>query len=133
MKQLFSSMAVVALLTFGSVALAAEAPNLLGTWEGKPQVHGPHMGHKSGKAVVMNITEQQGNVFVGEKWYLKDADKEARTEKFSGTVSSTGAIHMVDHDEGTMLGQYRDGEMELQYGHTGKKAIAAYMVLKKKK
>jgi len=47
---------------------ACGAPNLLGTWEdtwagtwkGKPQAHGPQMGHNSGKAMHMHHNRAEG-------------------------------------------------------------------------
>jgi len=131
MKRLLTACLFAALLCFATAALAADAQNLVGTWEGTPSVHGPKVGYRTGK-LVLTIVEQQGNAFHGVKTYQVPTKKD-RTEKFSGTIRSDGQILIADHDEGFMLGDItKGGEMELQYGHAGRNAITVYVLLKKK-
>lgn len=132
MKRLLTLCLLALLACFATSALAADATNLVGTWEGTPTVHGPKVGYRTGK-LVLTIVEQQGNAFHGTKTYQMPAAKKDRTEKFSGTIRSDGQILIADHDEGFMLGDLtKAGDMELQYGHAGKNAISVYVVLKKK-
>jgi len=114
------------------MALAADATNLVGTWEGMPSVHGAKTGFRTSK-LVLTVLEQQGNAFHGTKTYITASKKKDSTEKFSGTIRSDGQIFIADHDEGYMLGDMtKGGEMELQYAHRGKNAIAVHVLLKKK-
>ncbi|OGR34703.1 MAG: hypothetical protein A2051_04465 [Desulfovibrionales bacterium GWA2_65_9] len=132
MKRLLSACLLAILACFATAALAADVPNLVGTWEGAPSVHGPKVGFRTGK-LVLTIVEQQGNSFHGVKTYQVPMAKKDRTEKFSGTISSGGQLFIADHDEGFMLGDVtKTGELELQYGHHGRKAIAVHVILKKK-
>ncbi|PKN08055.1 MAG: hypothetical protein CVU73_09395 [Deltaproteobacteria bacterium HGW-Deltaproteobacteria-8] len=108
MKRLLSLCLFAILVCFAATAFAADAQNLVGTWEGTPSVH-------------------------GAKAYFMASKKKDKIEKFSGTIRSDGQIFIADHDEGYMLGDMtKNGEMELQYGHRGKNAIAVYVLLKKK-
>lgn len=123
---------VVLLCSFASFALAADPANLCGVWEGESAVHSTKAGFFPGK-MVLTIKEQQGNVFHGNKTYLQAATKKNKTEKFSGSISSDGRIFIADHEEGYMIGSItKNGEMELQYGHQGKNAVAVHMLLKKR-
>jgi len=132
MKRLLALCLFAILVCCATTALAADAPNLVGTWEGTPSVHGPKVGYRTGK-LVLTIVEQQGNAFHGAKTYQMPAGKKERTEKFSGSIRSDGQIFIADHDEGFMLGDItKGGDMELQYGHAGRNAITVYVVLKKK-
>lgn len=132
MKRLFTCFTVLALVCFASVALAADVPNLVGTWEGAPSVHSITGGHYTGK-LVLTITGQKGNAFNGTKVYKMPAPEKDRSENFSGTIGSTGQIFIADHEEGIMIGNLtRSGGMELQYGHNGKTAVAVHVVLKRK-
>ncbi|MBU1040725.1 MAG: hypothetical protein KKF77_06480 [Proteobacteria bacterium] len=131
MKKLLALCFFALLACFATTALAADAPNLVGTWEGTPSVHGVKVGFRTSN-LVMIILEQQGNAFHGTKTYHTPKKKD-KVEKFSGTIRSDGQIFIADHDEGYMLGDItKDGAMELQYGHRGNNAIAVYVVLKKK-
>ncbi|MDQ7836084.1 MAG: hypothetical protein RDU24_11935 [Humidesulfovibrio sp.] len=130
MKRLLAFALFVLLFCFATSAFAADAPKLVGTWEGIPSVHGAKVGYRTGKLVV-TIVEQQGNAFHGTKTY--QTPRRSKTESFSGTIRSDGQIFIADHDEGYMLGDLtKDGDLELQYGHRGKNAIAVYVLLKKK-
>lgn len=132
MKRLFSCLTLLALVCFASVALAADAPKLVGTWEGQPSVHDIKVGYYTGK-LVLTITEQKGNAFHGSKVYKMGGPTKDRSENFSGSISSTGQIFIADHEEGFMVGALtKNGDMELQYGHNGKTAVAIHVVLKKK-
>jgi len=132
MKPLFTLLARLAVVCFATVALAADVPNLVGAWEGAPTVHDIKAGYFTGK-LVLTIKEQKGNAFHGSKVYKLASPKKDRTENFSGTISSTGQIFISDHDEGFMIGNVtKNGDMELQYGHTGKSAVAVHVVLKRK-
>jgi len=132
MKRLIISLALLAVVCCATVALAADAPNLVGTWEGAPSVHDIKDGYFTGK-LVLTIKEQKGNAFHGSKVYKLASPKKDRTEGFSGTISSTGQIFISDHDDGFMIGNVtKDGGMELQYGHAGKSAVAVHVLLKKK-
>ncbi len=131
MKRLTIAFALLAVLCLASVALAADAPNLVGTWEGAPSVHEVKGGYHTGK-LVLTVTEQHGTAFHGTKTYRLAALKKDRTEGFSGTISSNGQIFIADHDEGFMLGTLTKDGMELQYGHAGKNAAAVQVLLKKK-
>ena len=131
MKRLTTAFALLVVLCLASVSLAADAPNLVGTWEGAPSVHLAKGGYYTGK-LVLRISEQQGSAFHGTKTYRMKALKEDRSESFSGTISSTGQIFIADHDEGFMLGTLTKDGMELQYGHAGKNAAAVQVLLKKK-
>jgi len=132
MKRLIVLLALLAVVCCATVALAADAPNLVGTWEGVPAVHDIKAGYYTGK-LVLTIKEQKGNAFHGSKVYTLAAPKKERAENFSGTISSTGQIFIADHDDGFMIGNVtRDGGMELQYGHVGKSAVAVHVLLKKK-
>ncbi|MBU1230609.1 MAG: hypothetical protein KKA55_04810 [Proteobacteria bacterium] len=132
MKRLLMFFALLAVACFATAALAADAANLVGTWEGTPSVHGAKVGYRTGR-LVLTIAEQQGNAFHGSKVYFRSTDKQDRSEGFSGTISSGGQIFIADHDEGYMIGNItKGGEMELQYGHKGRKAIAVHVLLKRK-
>lgn len=132
MKRLLMFLTLLAVACFATAALAADATNLVGTWEGTPSVHGAKVGYRTGR-LVLTIAEQQGSSFHGSKVYFRSTDKQDRTEGFSGTVSSGGQIFIADHDEGYMIGNItKTGEMELQYGHKGRKAIAVHVLLKRK-
>ena len=132
MRKLFSYIMVVFMVSFALSALAAEPTNLVGTWEGESAVHSAKAGFFPGK-MVLTVDGQQGNVFHGSKTYLQAATKKNKTEKFSGSISSDGRIFIADHEEGYMIGSItKDGEMELQYGHQGKNAVAVRMLLKKR-
>lgn len=132
MKRLLSLCLFAILVCFAATAFAADAQNLVGTWEGTPSVHGANSGFRTGK-LVLTVLEQQGNAFHGTKSYFMASKKRDKIEKFSGTIRSDGQIFIADHDEGYMLGDMtKNGEMELQYGHRGKNAIAVYVLLKKK-
>lgn len=132
MKRILSLIVLLAVVCFAAVATAADLPNLIGTWEGAPTVHDSKGGYYTGK-LVLNITEQKGNAFHGSKTYQMVSQRKERTEGFSGTISSGGQIFIADHEDGYMIGDItKDGGMELQYGHTGKKAVAVHVVLKKK-
>lgn len=131
MKQLLTLCLFAMLACFATAALAADVPNLVGTWEGVHSTHDAKAGYGSGK-LVLTIVEQQGNAFHGTKTYSKVL-KRSHTEGFSGTISSAGQILIADHDEGHMVGNItKTGEMELQYGHQGRKAVASHILLKKK-
>lgn len=132
MKRLVLLFAAMTVLCISALAYAADPPKLVGVWEGQPSVHGMKTGYYTGK-LVLTITEQKGNAFHGSKVYLLAAPKKERSENFSGSISSSGQIFIADHSEGFMLGSMtKDGEMELQYGHNGKTAVAMHVVLKKK-
>ena len=132
MKRLLSLCLFATLACFAATAFAADVQNLVGTWEGAPSVHGAKTGFRTGK-IVLTILEQQGNAFHGTKTYYMAAKKKERSEAFSGTIRSDGQIFIADHEEGYMLGDMtKGGDMELQYGHRGKNAIAVYVLLKKK-
>lgn len=132
MKRLLALSLFAILTCFAATALAADATNLVGTWEGTPSVHGVKTGFRTSK-MVLTVLEQQGNAFHGTKTYFMTVKNKERSEKFSGTIRSDGQIFIADHDEGYMFGDMtKDGEMELQYGHKGKNAIAVYVLLKKK-
>ncbi len=132
MKRLALLFAVMAVLSVSALAYAADPPKLVGVWEGQPSVHDMKSGYYTGK-LVLTITEQKGNAFHGSKVYKLAGPKKDRSENFSGSISSSGQIYIADHDEGFMIGAMtKDGEMELQYGHNGKTAVAMHVVLKKK-
>ena len=131
MKRLTAIFALLAVLCLAAVAHAADAPNLVGTWEGAPSVHEAKGGYYTGK-LVLTVTEQHGTAFHGTKTYRVGAIKKDRTEGFSGTISSTGQIFIADHDDGFMLGTLTKDGLELQYGHAGKNAAAVQVLLKKK-
>lgn len=132
MKRLPAFCLFAILACFATAALAADVPNLVGTWEGSPSIHGAKTGYSTGK-LVLTIAGQQGNAFHGTKTYFHPSDKKNHTEGFSGTIRSDGQIFIADHDEGYMLGDMtKGGEMELQYGHSGKNAYTVYVLLKKK-
>ena len=132
MKRLALLFAMMTVLCISAMAYAADPPKLVGVWEGQPSVHDMKAGYYTGK-LVLNITGQTGNAFHGSKVYKLAAPKKDRSENFSGSISSTGQIYIADHDEGFMIGAMtKDGEMELQYGHNGKTAVAMHVVLKKK-
>jgi hypothetical protein len=132
MKNLLALALFALLACFATAALAADAPNLVGTWEGAPAIHGAKIGYHTGK-LVLTIVAQQGNAFHGTKVYFDPTDKKNHTENFSGTISSGGQLFIADHDEGFMLGDItKTGELELQYGQHGRKAVAVHVILKKK-
>jgi len=132
MKRLLQFVALLAMVCFSTAALAADAANLVGTWEGTPSVHGKKAGYGTSKLTLV-VSEQKGNVFSGSKIYKMTSEKKETKEGFSGTVSSTGQIFIADHDEGFMIGAItKAGELELQYGHQGKDAVAVHVLLKKK-
>jgi len=132
MKRLILSFALLAVACFATVALAADVPSLVGTWEGAPTVHDIKVGYFTG-TLVLTMTAQKGNAFHGSKVYKPAPQKKERTEGFSGTISSTGQVFIADHDEGFMIGNVtKDGGLELQYGHSGKSAVAVHVLLKKR-
>ncbi|MDO9630282.1 MAG: hypothetical protein Q7I92_00070, partial [Humidesulfovibrio sp.] len=103
MKRLLSLCLFAILVCFAATAFAADAQNLVGTWEGTPSVHGANAGFRTGK-LVLTVLEQQGNAFHGTKAYFMAPKKRDKIEKFSGTIRSDGQIFIADHDEGYMLG-----------------------------
>lgn len=123
----------LALTLCATLALAADAPNLVGTWEGVSSLHGPIHGHRSGsKALVVVIKEQKGYAFTGTKTYFNELKKKEFSENFSGTVSSEGLVSIAEHEDGTAMGKLRaDGILELQYAEPGKDAKAIHVLLKK--
>jgi len=132
MKRLIFLLALLAVACSATVALAADVPNLVGAWEGQPSVHGIKTGYYTGK-LVLTIIEQKGNAFHGSKVYKMGGPTKDRSENFSGSISSAGQIFIADHEEGFMVGALtKNGDMELQYGHNGKTAVAIHVVLKKK-
>jgi len=131
MKRLLAFSLFAALTCFAAAALAADVPNLVGAWEGLHATHDAKAGYGDGK-LVLTIVEQRGNAFHGTKTYGK-VSKKSFTEGFSGTVSSAGQVLIADHDEGYMVGSItKTGEMELQYAHKGRNAVASHILLKKK-
>lgn len=78
---------VVLVLSFTCVAVAADFPNLVGTWEGKSIVH--HRIHgfqpKWAEKVSMVVVEQQGRLFSG---YFQRIKKDGTIHKheFSGII-----------------------------------------------
>ncbi|MBI4804858.1 MAG: hypothetical protein HY795_06455 [Desulfovibrio sp.] len=132
MRKWLALVLMVLFVCAASAALAADPTNLVGTWEGATAVHSAKAGYLTGK-MVLTVEGQQGSVFNGSKTYIQAATKKTRAEKFSGSISSDGRILIADHEEGFMVGTItKDGEMELQYAHQGKNAVAVRMLLKKK-
>jgi len=132
MRKWLALVLIVLFVCSASAGLAADPTNLVGTWEGTSSVHSAKFGYQSSK-MVLTVEGQQGNVFHGNKTYFQTITKKTKTEKFSGSISSDGRIFITDHEEGFMLGGItKDGQMELQYAHQGRNAVAVRMLLKKK-
>ncbi len=118
------SLTVLAVLACGCTTTAPAAPaktteaaipNLVGTWTGTSVGHIEGSGYDNQGAPKYVITEQQGRAFTGFKTY-RQADGMTGNETFSGVITRTGDIYIVDHKTGFMDGQMiGQDEMELVY------------------
>lgn len=81
---------------------SASVPNLVGVWTGNWTGHSMNRGfQEKDSAWLLNVTEQNGQVFTGYKVYTK-AGSEEFSENFSGAISHDGeTIYIVDHEDGT--------------------------------
>ena len=110
----------------GSVALAAEAPSLEGTWTGSSEGIGAQEG-RAAQDIKVEITEQPGATFTGHVDY-----GEVEGEPFVGTVTPDGrTVYFAGNDGHTVGALTAPDTMQVCYIEVGGDAKAACVVLKR--
>ncbi|HEX2529761.1 MAG TPA: hypothetical protein VHL31_26160 [Geminicoccus sp.] len=109
-------------------ALAAEMPDLVGTWTGVGPAVSVSDGWQTDRPATLVITEQQGAVFKGQYMWPNDEEptvgvirQDGKTILTSGTLGSN--LHMLTGPD----------EMEACYIEGGDDAIAVCRILKRTK
>ena len=121
---------LVAATLVSTVALAADAPSLVGTWSGERDRIAKVEGRRGGLATLV-ITEQQGNTFAGRlKRSNPTGDEE---EPLWGAFTPGGDLMMGSDDEGTYIFRLIDrNTLDYCYSETGRSArtVCARLVRK---
>ncbi|WP_342675965.1 hypothetical protein [Methanofollis sp. UBA420] len=108
-------------------------PDIVGVWTGTSSGHIKTVGFRESAAHRYTITAQNGSAFTGYKEYTK-ADGVRYSENFSGVITSDGEISIIDHDDGSALGEFiGQDEIELRYIENEDTAVALLFHLKREK
>ncbi|WP_419786277.1 calcium-binding protein [Pseudodesulfovibrio sp.] len=107
---LFTTLALAVLMAIP--ALAADAPELRGTWKGKSFVN-TNNGFKEGQAAFV-IDDQAGPLFKGYKLYF-NAKNILEKEMFTGIYGDDSNLYFAENADGYTFGQL-----------TGKQTMSAY-------
>lgn len=77
-------------------------PNLTGIWKGTSSGYMVGLGFTE-DSMTYNITEQNGQAFIGFKEYSFEGEEPGR-EDFAGIITDDGAIYIVDYPGGMVFG-----------------------------
>lgn len=113
--------AVAAVLLFAVAAIAADAPQLTGTWKvEKIAMFSKDHGYKEVVAPASEfvIEEQKGTLFCGEKRWTARGEK--HSEGFNGAVTHRNEILISEFEDGFCSGELlSDDSMILHYVEPG--------------
>ncbi|MCF7833267.1 MAG: hypothetical protein K9N05_06810 [Candidatus Marinimicrobia bacterium] len=110
--------------------------NLEGTWSADQELIAEKHGWVE-KSIpdFLTITEQKGHVFKGFKTYTHELDKKVYKEMLTGSISESGHIVIVEHEEGLIIGQLENkNTITFQYVeniNNGENPMAIYITLKR--
>lgn len=117
MKRIFTIWTVAAIVLAASVAFAADAPELRGTWKGKSYVNMEKGFLEKENAWIIN--QQEGQLFKGYRLWF-DGKGELQQEAFVGIFGDDGNLYFADKEDGYSFG-HRTGKqtMTLYYLERG--------------
>ncbi|HWQ67803.1 MAG TPA: hypothetical protein VN372_13170 [Methanospirillum sp.] len=139
MKSAWAALMVV-LVVIGCLVLTTAAetaknstdslPNLTGLWKGTSSGYMVGLGF-SEDSMMYNITEQNGQAFIGYKEYFFKGEEPGR-EDFAGIINDDGTIYIVDYPGGTVIGKLiGSDEMKLNSFNDGDESYVFISTMKR--
>ena len=105
-------------------------PNLTGIWKGTSSGYMVGLGFTE-DSMTYNITEQNGQAFIGFKEYSFEGEEPAR-EDFAGIITDDGTIYIVDYPGGTVSGKMiGSNEMNLNSINDGDESYVFISTMKR--
>jgi hypothetical protein len=105
-------------------------PNLTGIWKGTSSGYMVGLGFTE-DSMTYNITEQNGQCFIGSKEYSFKAEKPGK-EDFAGMITDDGTIYIVDYPGGTVIGTLiGSDEMKLNSFNDGNESYVFISTMKR--
>ncbi len=138
MRRSTAVLMMVMVLFMGVSCTNTHITNLEGTWSADQELIAEKHGWVE-KSIpdFFTVTEQRGHVFKAYKTYTHELDKKVYKEMLTGSISESGHIVMVEHEEGLIVGQLKNKDtMILQYVeniNNGENPMAIYITLKRNK
>jgi len=112
--------------------------DLEGTWSADQELIAEKHGWvEKNISDFLTVTEQRGHIFKAYKTYTHELDKKVYKEMLTGSISGSGHIVIVEHEDGYIVGQLKNkNTMILQYVENindGENPMAIYITLKRNK
>ena len=120
--------------TYSAVPTNTGIPDMTGLWEGTADGYTTRDGFTHFPTTIFNITNQKGQVFIGQKEYPR-TDGKTYKENLTGVISVNGDFYQADGVGGFSMGKLTGPDsLELTYLEEGAdtKAIVIHLTRQKK-
>ncbi len=118
----------------GSAPATASTPDMTGLWSGTADGYTTLDGFTHYPTTIFNISQQKGQVFIGQKEYPR-TDGKTYYENMTGVITTNGEFYEADSNGGFSIGKLTGPDsLEIVYLEEGKdtKAIVIHLTRQKK-